>query len=75
MLSLKISTNFLANIWPDGLLRRFIRDDEGVHFDRSFPLYDPKDFVPIEVKSGSLVVIHGDLIHQRLVIAWFLSCC
>lgn len=48
----------------DGLVRRFIRDDEGVHFDRPFPSYDPKDFVPIEVKSGSLVVIHGDLIHQ-----------
>ncbi|KAM7484657.1 hypothetical protein LguiA_000666 [Lonicera macranthoides] len=48
----------------DGLVRRFIRDDEGVHFDQPFPLYDQKDFVPIEVKAGSLVVIHGNLIHQ-----------
>lgn len=48
----------------NGLLRRFIRDDEGVHFDRPFPSYDLKDFVPIEVKAGSLVVIHGDLVHQ-----------
>ncbi|GFS32952.1 phytanoyl-CoA dioxygenase (PhyH) family protein [Actinidia rufa] len=47
-----------------GLLRRFIRDDEGVHFDRPSPSYDQKDFVPIEVKAGSLVAIHGDLIHQ-----------
>lgn len=48
----------------DGLVRRFIRDEEGVHFDRPSPSYDSKNFVPIEVKAGSLVVIHGDLIHQ-----------
>ncbi|KAK4484158.1 hypothetical protein RD792_011378 [Penstemon davidsonii] len=48
----------------DGLVRRFIRDDTGVHFDNPSPSYDQKDFVPIEVKAGSLVVIHGDLIHQ-----------
>jgi phytanoyl-CoA hydroxylase len=47
-----------------GLLRRFIRGEEGVRFDRPSPSYDQKDFVPIEVKAGSLVVIHGDLIHQ-----------
>ncbi|XP_045813456.1 phytanoyl-CoA dioxygenase [Trifolium pratense] len=48
----------------NGLLRRFIRDENGVKFDRPSPSYDQKDFVPIEVKAGSLVVIHGDLIHQ-----------
>ncbi|KAK2975788.1 hypothetical protein RJ640_026050 [Escallonia rubra] len=48
----------------DGLVRRFIRDEKGVHFDRPFPPCDQKDFVPIEVKAGTLVVIHGDLIHQ-----------
>ncbi|XAR72246.1 Phytanoyl-CoA dioxygenase [Bertholletia excelsa] len=47
-----------------GLVRRFIRDENGVHFDKPSPSYDQKDFVPVEVKSGSLVVIHGDLIHQ-----------
>ncbi|KAL1553660.1 phytanoyl-CoA dioxygenase [Salvia divinorum] len=47
-----------------GLVRRFIRDETGVHFDKPSPLYDQKDFVPIEVKAGALVVIHGDLIHQ-----------
>lgn len=51
----------------DGLVRRFIRGEEGVTFDRPSPDYDQKDFVPIEVKAGSLVVIHGDLIHQRSV--------
>lgn len=48
----------------NGLVRRFLRNEEGVHFDRPLPSYDQKDFVPIEVKAGSLVVIHGDLIHQ-----------
>ncbi|XP_068663919.1 phytanoyl-CoA dioxygenase [Aristolochia californica] len=48
----------------DGLVRRFIRDENGVHFDGPSPSYDQKDFVPIEVKAGSLVVLHGDLIHQ-----------
>ncbi|RZC61278.1 hypothetical protein C5167_023034 [Papaver somniferum] len=50
----------------NGLVRRFIRDENGVHFDCPSPDYDQKDFVSIEVKAGSLVVIHGDLIHQRL---------
>ncbi|MQL96010.1 hypothetical protein Taro_028680 [Colocasia esculenta] len=48
----------------DGLVRRFIRDDNGVHFDHPSPSYIRHDFVPIEVKAGSLVVIHGDLVHQ-----------
>ncbi|XP_028070687.1 phytanoyl-CoA dioxygenase isoform X1 [Camellia sinensis] len=48
----------------NGLVRRFIRDEDGVHFDQPSPSYDEKDFVSIEVKAGSLVVIHGDLIHQ-----------
>ncbi|KAM1085197.1 hypothetical protein ACFX2B_010881 [Malus domestica] len=48
----------------NGLVRRFIRGEDGVTFDWPSPEYDQKDFVPIEVKAGSLVVIHGDLIHQ-----------
>ncbi|PON78786.1 Phytanoyl-CoA dioxygenase [Parasponia andersonii] len=50
----------------NGLVRRFIRAEDGVTFDRPSPSYDQKDFVPIEVKAGSLVVIHGDLIHRSL---------
>ncbi|KAK3221913.1 hypothetical protein Dsin_008938 [Dipteronia sinensis] len=48
----------------NGLVRRFLRGENGVYFDQPSPTYDQKDFVPIEVKAGSLVVIHGDLIHQ-----------
>ncbi|PWZ57185.1 Phytanoyl-CoA dioxygenase 1, partial [Zea mays] len=47
-----------------GLVRRMVRDENGTHFDRPSPVYDQKEFVPLEVKSGALVVIHGDLIHQ-----------
>lgn len=47
-----------------GLVRRMIRDENGTHFDCPSPSYDQKEFVPLEVKSGALVVIHGDLIHQ-----------
>lgn len=62
----KLSCNF-SLCFTDGLVRRFIRGEGGVTFDRPSPEYDQKDFVPIEVKAGSLVVIHGDLIHQRSV--------
>ncbi|ERM94104.1 hypothetical protein AMTRI_Chr04g251140 [Amborella trichopoda] len=48
----------------NGLVRRFIRDDNGVHFDKPSPSYDYSEFVPLEVKAGSFVIIHGDLIHQ-----------
>ncbi|XP_022151735.1 phytanoyl-CoA dioxygenase-like [Momordica charantia] len=48
----------------NGLVRRFLRGEKGMYFDRPSPAYEQKDFVPIEVKAGSLVVIHGDLIHQ-----------
>jgi len=52
-------------VFKDGLVRRFLRGENGVYFDQPSPSYDQKDFVPIEVKAGSLVLIHGDLIHQR----------
>lgn len=50
----------------DGLVRRFIRGENGVTFDQPSPSYEQKDFVHIEMKAGSLIAIHGDLIHQRL---------
>lgn len=53
--------------FTDGLVRRFIRGEAGVTFDRPSPAYDQKDFIPVEVNAGSLVVIHGNLIHQRSV--------
>jgi hypothetical protein len=68
-----MNRNTLANVWcnlmffdfvlfSDGLVRRMVRGEGGVSFDRPSPTYNQN-----EVKAGSLVVIHGDLIHQRLV--------
>ncbi|KAG0492485.1 hypothetical protein HPP92_005883 [Vanilla planifolia] len=48
----------------NGLVRRFIRDGNGVHFDNPSPSYDQEEFLPLEVEAGTLIVIHGDLIHQ-----------
>ncbi|KAH9316545.1 hypothetical protein KI387_025172, partial [Taxus chinensis] len=48
----------------EGLVRRFLRDSNGVHYDKPSPPYDYNDFVPIEVKAGALLVIHGDLVHH-----------
>jgi hypothetical protein len=42
-----------------------IKDENGTYFDRPIPSYDHKEFVPLEVKSGGLVIIHGDLVHKR----------
>ena len=49
----------------DGLKTRMIKDEKGTYFDRPIPSYDHKEFVSLEVKSGSLVVIHGNLVHKR----------
>ncbi|KAJ4840597.1 hypothetical protein Tsubulata_021432 [Turnera subulata] len=69
-LALEDATTINGCLWAipgshkNGLVRRFLRGEEGVYFDRPSPPYEQKDFVPIEVKAGSLVVIHGDLVHQ-----------
>ncbi|XP_039787565.1 phytanoyl-CoA dioxygenase 2-like [Panicum virgatum] len=48
----------------NGLVRRMIRDENGTHFDCLSASYDHKEFVPLEVKSGTLVMLHGDIIHK-----------
>ncbi|CAG7862067.1 unnamed protein product [Brassica rapa] len=48
----------------DGLVRRFVRGENGVTYDQPSPSYEQKDFVTIEMKPGSIIAIHGDLIHQ-----------
>ncbi|XP_010553849.1 PREDICTED: phytanoyl-CoA dioxygenase [Tarenaya hassleriana] len=69
-LALEDSTIVNGCLWAipgshkNGLVRRFTRGEAGVTFDRPSPSYDQKDFVPIEMKAGSLIAIHGDLIHQ-----------
>ncbi|CAL4935511.1 unnamed protein product [Urochloa decumbens] len=48
----------------NGLKTQMIKDESGTYFDRTVPSYDQKEFVPLEVKSGGLVIIHGDLVHK-----------
>ncbi|KAG2546513.1 phytanoyl-CoA dioxygenase 1-like [Panicum virgatum] len=48
----------------NGLKTRMIKDEKGTYFDRPIPSYDHKEFVSLEVKSGGLVVIHGNLVHK-----------
>ena len=50
-----------------GLLEGWLEVKAGFPLTGLLQRINQNDFVPIEVKAGSLVVIHGDLIHQRLV--------
>ncbi|XP_006291538.2 phytanoyl-CoA dioxygenase isoform X1 [Capsella rubella] len=69
-IALEDSTTVNGCLWAipgshkNGLVRRFIRGENGVTFDQPSPSYEQKDFVPIEMKAGSLIAIHGNLIHQ-----------
>eukprot|EP00243_Klebsormidium_subtile_P004073 TRINITY_DN17848_c0_g1_i1.p1 TRINITY_DN17848_c0_g1~~TRINITY_DN17848_c0_g1_i1.p1 ORF type:complete len:290 (-),score=42.38 TRINITY_DN17848_c0_g1_i1:330-1199(-) len=48
----------------EGNVRRFIRTDNGVHFDKDMPHYDVTQMVPIEARAGSVVLLDGSLIHM-----------
>ncbi|CAI5993778.1 unnamed protein product [Closterium sp. NIES-65] len=48
----------------DPLARRFLRDGKGgVTFDAPSPTYDLTQFVPVPVKAGTAVILHGQLVH------------
>ncbi|XP_018453175.1 phytanoyl-CoA dioxygenase isoform X2 [Raphanus sativus] len=69
-MALEDSTTLNGCLWAipgshkNGLVRRFVRGENGVTYDQPSPSYELKDFVPIEMKAGSMIAIHGDLIHQ-----------
>jgi len=48
-----------------GLARKFLKDSSGVRFDNEPGTYDKNEFIPVEVKAGSLVLLDGNLVHQR----------
>lgn len=49
-----------------GLHRRFLRAEDGsVSFDRDMPHFPDDQFAPVEVAAGTLVVIHGEVLHMR----------
>lgn len=47
-----------------GLKRRFLKDADGDRFVGESPVYDYSEFVPLDVKAGSLVILHGSLVHR-----------
>ena len=48
----------------NGIYRRFVRSPEGaVSFHGSMPNFELKEFVPLEVKKGDLVLLHGANVH------------
>ena len=50
----------------DPLYARFARDEPGgssASMSGSFPEFDPETYVPLEVKAGSVVVLHGSVLH------------
>jgi phytanoyl-CoA hydroxylase len=47
-----------------GLARKFLKDSSGVRFDNEPGTYDKNEFIPVEVKAGSLVLLDGNLVHQ-----------
>lgn len=52
----------------EGVHRRFLRAPDGsVSFDAGAPEFNSGDFVPVEVKAGSLVLLHGANVHLRWV--------
>jgi hypothetical protein len=42
---------------------RFIYTGSGVKYDRPAEEYDLSQFVPVEVKAGALVLLHGENVH------------
>lgn len=48
-----------------GVHRRFLRAADGsVSFDGESPSFEDSQFVPVEVKAGSLVLLHGANVHR-----------
>lgn len=47
-----------------GVTRRFLKDSSGGRYDGESSIYDYAKFVPLEVKAGSLILLHGSIVHQ-----------
>lgn len=53
-------------VHKDGVHRRFVHRDGKMSFEgEGLPHVDPGAFVPLPVKAGSLVLLHGANIHYR----------
>lgn len=58
-------SNMYSYYFPDGLKRKFLREGDSVRYDREVPEYEMSAFIPVEMNAGSLILLHGDLVHQR----------
>ena len=45
--------------------RMRLTDKRDIEFEGSIPEFDLSTFVPVEVKEGSLVMLHGAVWHMR----------
>lgn len=52
----------------DGITRRMVRAASGastcVEFVGSEPAYDDKQFIPLPISKGGLILIHGEVVHK-----------
>ncbi|XP_039576161.1 phytanoyl-CoA dioxygenase domain-containing protein 1 isoform X2 [Passer montanus] len=52
----------------DGITRRMVRAPQGastcVEFVGSEPAYDDKQFIPLPIRKGGLILIHGEVVHK-----------
>ena len=46
-----------------GVHNRMLGIDKKISFDKPFPEYDLKTFTPLEVKAGTLIVLHNSNVH------------
>ncbi|NXK86511.1 PHYD1 protein, partial [Formicarius rufipectus] len=59
---------FIPGSHTNGITRRMVRAPSGastcVEFVGSEPAYDDTQFIPLPVKKGGLVLIHGEVVHK-----------
>ncbi|NWR33869.1 PHYD1 protein, partial [Tachuris rubrigastra] len=59
---------FIPGSHTNGITRRMVRAPSGastcVEFVGSEPTYDDNQFIPLPIKKGGLILIHGEVVHK-----------
>ncbi|KAJ7399117.1 Phytanoyl-CoA dioxygenase domain-containing protein 1 [Pitangus sulphuratus] len=59
---------FIPGSHTNGITRRMVRAPSGastcVEFVGSEPAYDDTQFIPVPIKKGGLILIHGEVVHK-----------
>ncbi|NWQ60101.1 PHYD1 protein, partial [Neopipo cinnamomea] len=59
---------FIPGSHTNGITRRMVRAPSGastcVEFVGSEPAYDDSQFIPLPIKKGGLILIHGEVVHK-----------